>query len=147
MTLSNADIQGSRQGDWNTTPRSGPGPEISLSSTTPPPPVGGSTPAAIDSTVDFPQPECPIRQTNSPLAIAKSKSRTITASPPLGFGYTLVRCEISRYFRSLLTPPPPCRTRAGAPPPARARTHLPGRSGRRSIQHRHAVALVPADIR
>ena len=108
MTLSNAVIHGSRHGDWNTTPRSGPGPGISLSSTSTPPSVDGSNPAAIDSTVDFPQPEWPIRQTNSPLPIAKSKSRTITASPPSGFGYTFVRCEISRYLASLLTRPPRC---------------------------------------
>ena len=74
-TLSSAVSHGSRHGAWNTTPRSGPGPVISLSSTSTPPSVGGSRPATIDSTVDLPQPEWPIRQTNSPLRDARGRSR------------------------------------------------------------------------
>ena len=48
-------------------PRSGPGPAIGLSHIKACPRVGVSKPATMRNSVDFPQPEAPIRQTNSPL--------------------------------------------------------------------------------
>ena len=57
MTLSNALIHGSKHGAWNTTPRSGPGPEISRLATTTEPSLMSLSPATMVSTVDLPQPE------------------------------------------------------------------------------------------
>ena len=76
-------------------PRSGPGPSISRPARMMPPLVFSLSPATIDSTVDFPQPEWPIRQTNSPSPIFRVKSRTITASP-VGVLYVFVTFQISR---------------------------------------------------
>ena len=50
-------------------PRLGSGPEIGLPHISASPLLGGSKPAMIRSRVDLPQPEAPIRQTNSPLRI------------------------------------------------------------------------------
>ena len=58
---------GSRLGAWKTTPRSGPAASISRPSSTMPPSLTSVSPATIDSTVDLPQPEWPISETNSPL--------------------------------------------------------------------------------
>ncbi len=82
MTFSEAVIQGSRQGDWKTTPRSGPGSATSRPSSSTPPRVAADSPAAIERTVDLPQPECPMRQTNSPLAMVRSKSSTTGGAWP-----------------------------------------------------------------
>jgi len=53
--------------------------------------------------VDLPQPEWPIRQTNSPFLIRKLKFLTITAGP-FGVGYTFVKFDNSR--KSLIGPGP-----------------------------------------
>jgi len=50
-------IHGSKQGDWKTTPRSGPGPASSLPARTMPPPEISFSPASMESTVLLPQPE------------------------------------------------------------------------------------------
>src|SRR5258706_3689801 len=53
-------------------PRSLPGPVIGASKTRTSPDVGCSKPATMRSSVDLPQPEAPIRQTNSPLPTISS---------------------------------------------------------------------------
>jgi hypothetical protein len=82
-TLSSALIQGKRHGAWNTTPRSGPGPWISRLATATLPSLIALSPATMVSTVDLPQPEWPISDTNSFCAMFRSKPRT-TATGPLG---------------------------------------------------------------
>ena len=81
MTFLKALIQGRSDGDWKTTPRSGPGPLSSLPARTIPPEVTVLSPATIMRIVDFPQPEWPIIVTNSPLRNLKLMFLTITASP------------------------------------------------------------------
>ena len=78
------------------------------------PPSAASSPAAIDSTVDLPQPEWPMRQTNSPLRDREVEVAHDHRLAAAGFGYTFVRCEISRYLSSLLTLPPRSRCGPGA---------------------------------
>jgi len=51
-------------------------------------------PASMESTVDFPQPEWPIRHTNSPRWMVRLKFFTMITGP-LGVGYFLVRLESS----------------------------------------------------
>ena len=65
-TLSRQLSHGSSEWFWNTTPRSGPGPLSSRSSSSSTPAVGVVRPATRFSSVDLPQPECPISETNSP---------------------------------------------------------------------------------
>src|SRR5438046_7376074 len=55
-------------------PRVGSGPAIGRPHIRASPADGGSKPATMRSKVDLPQPEAPIRQTNSPLPIAKLAS-------------------------------------------------------------------------
>src|SRR5712672_2959977 len=57
---------GSSEWFWNTTPRSGPGPVISRLARKTWPSLGSSSPATMLSSVDLPQPECPISETKSP---------------------------------------------------------------------------------
>ena len=102
-TLSNAVIHGSRHGDWNTTPRSGPGPGISRSST--------SDAALASAAAARPRSTAPstCRSPNGrsgrrtrPCSMREVEvARRSTASPPSGVGYAFVRCEISRYLASL----------------------------------------------
>src|SRR3954471_20755876 len=56
-------------------PRSGPGPVIGEPYISTAPAVAVSKPAMIRSSVDFPQPEAPIKQTNSPFDIVRLTSR------------------------------------------------------------------------
>jgi hypothetical protein len=67
------------------TARSGPGPAISRPSSTAPPFVAGVSPATILSSVDFPQPECPMIETNSPFSIESvmPRSTSVSAEPRL----------------------------------------------------------------
>src|SRR5690606_38098995 len=67
-------IHGSRLWFWNTTARSGPGPSISRPLQISPPELVSSRPAIRLSTVDLPQPEWPISETNSPLAMLRLTS-------------------------------------------------------------------------
>src|SRR4029453_7157333 len=55
-------------------PREGAGPSIGFSHISAWPADGCSKPAMIRSNVDLPQPEAPIRQTNSPLAMVSEAS-------------------------------------------------------------------------
>src|SRR4051812_5851533 len=71
-TFSKQVSQGSSEWFWNTTPRSGPGPEISRLASRMPPSVGISSPATRLRSVLLPQPEWPMSVTNSPLRIDKS---------------------------------------------------------------------------
>ncbi len=57
-------------------PRSGAGPGIGLPHISASPAVGCSKPATMRSSVDLPQPEAPIRQTNSPLRTERLASRS-----------------------------------------------------------------------
>ena len=75
-------IQGNRAYSWNTMPRSGPGAATVRPSTSMPPRVGCEKPAMALSSVDFPQPDGPSRQTNSPRLMVKSMSLRATTSPP-----------------------------------------------------------------
>src|SRR5688572_7235857 len=74
--------QGSSEWFWNTTPRSGPGPAISLLASSRCPAVGRSSPARRFSSVDLPQPEWPISVTNSPLATVRLMSRRASKRIP-----------------------------------------------------------------
>jgi hypothetical protein len=67
--------------DWNTTPRSVPGPSTSRPAMTTPPVLGAVSPITMESTVDLPQPEWPTIETNSPSRTWSVKSRTISAGP------------------------------------------------------------------
>src|SRR5262245_45769830 len=64
-------------------PRSEPGPVIGLPCADTPPVVGSSKPATMRKSVDLPQPEAPIRQTNSPASMLTSigASASISSSP------------------------------------------------------------------
>src|ERR1700756_2328573 len=64
-------------------PRSLPGPVTGLPSIDTWPVVGSSQPATMRRSVDLPQPEAPIMQTNSPFEIARSTgaSASISSSP------------------------------------------------------------------
>src|SRR5690606_11925597 len=73
-TLPKQLIQGSRLWFWNTTARSGPGPSISRPLHTRPPALASSRPAIRLRTVDLPQPEWPISETNSPRAMLRLMS-------------------------------------------------------------------------
>ena len=73
------------EGDWKTTARSGPAPLTSCPSSTKPPLDILLSPAAIDRTVDLPQPEWPMSVTNSPFFILRLKPST-TVSGPFGVG-------------------------------------------------------------
>ena len=53
----------------------------------------------MDSTVDLPQPEWPIIDTNSPFLILRLNSST-TVRGPLAVGYTLLTLKNSRYLDS-----------------------------------------------
>src|SRR6266851_1837390 len=61
-------------------PRSLPGPVMALPWTNASPVVGCSKPAIMRSSVDFPQPEAPIRQTNSPCGIVRSTGASASTS-------------------------------------------------------------------
>src|SRR5690349_7536572 len=61
------------------------------------PALASDRPAIIASTVLFPQPLCPMRATNSPSPISRSKPLT-TATGPVGVGNVLVRLEHLRCF-------------------------------------------------
>src|SRR5581483_3751104 len=66
-------------------PRSLPGPAMALPLIEAPPVVGSSNPAMTRSSVDFPQPDAPIRHTNSPLGMARSTGASAsTSSSPTG---------------------------------------------------------------
>ena len=80
-TLSKQVSQGSSEWFWNTTARSGPGPLISLLAHSKVPAVGVVSPAIRFSSVDLPQPECPMSATNSPLATVRLMSRSAGNRP------------------------------------------------------------------
>src|SRR5947207_11847572 len=62
-------------------PRSLPGPVIALPCIATFPVVGSSKPAMMRKSVDFPQPDAPIMQTNSPPGIDKSIGASASTSP------------------------------------------------------------------
>src|SRR5882757_1984445 len=62
-------------------PRSLPGPVTGLPSTVTSPVVGSSKPATMRSKVDLPQPEAPMRKTNSPWSIVTSMRPSASTSP------------------------------------------------------------------
>src|SRR3977135_3155139 len=63
-------------------PRAGAGPETGMPHISASPRVGCSNPARMRSNVDLPQPEAPIRQTNSPLGTLRWASRSASMPPP-----------------------------------------------------------------
>src|SRR5713101_3571560 len=63
-------------------PRSGAGPSIGLPHINASPRVVCSKPATMRSSVDLPQPEAPIRQTNSPLRTRRLASRSASMRSP-----------------------------------------------------------------
>src|SRR5215472_17837843 len=64
-------------------PRLGAGPLIGIPHIRASPRVASSKPATIRSSVDFPHPDAPMRQTNSPLATLRLASRSASIrSPP-----------------------------------------------------------------
>src|ERR1041384_4631717 len=76
-------------------PRSGAGPSIGRSHIKALPRVAGSKPATMRSKVDLPQPEAPIRQTNSPLLTRRLASRSASMRWPLN-SYCLLKPLSSR---------------------------------------------------
>src|SRR5882762_195087 len=64
-------------------PRSGAGPAIGLPHIRALPRVALSKPATIRNNVDLPQPDAPIRQTNSPLLTLRFASRSASMRSPL----------------------------------------------------------------
>src|SRR5262245_4265036 len=64
-------------------PRSGAGPSIGFPHISALPRVAFSKPATIRNSVDLPQPEAPIRQTNSPLLTLRCASRSASMRSPL----------------------------------------------------------------
>src|SRR6266705_1938661 len=96
-TFSKQVSQGSREWFWNTTPRSGPGPETSRSASRTWPSVGLSSPATILSSVDLPQPECPISETNSPARMSRSIF-SIAQNGPFLVSNTMATLSICRYL-------------------------------------------------
>src|SRR6266581_2289256 len=64
-------------------PRFGAGPRIGLSHISALPRVAVSKPATMRNSVDLPQPEAPIRQTNSPLFTLRFASRSASMRSPL----------------------------------------------------------------
>src|SRR3954467_8903526 len=76
-------------------PRSGPGPATGLPHISSAPSVGASKPPTMRSSVDLPQPEGPIRQTNSPLPMrSEASDSAVIASAPKA--KRLVRRRTSR---------------------------------------------------
>src|ERR1700730_18294989 len=62
-------------------PRSLPGPVMALPSIATSPVLGSSNPAMMRSSVDFPQPDAPIMQTNSPRWMVRSTGASASTSP------------------------------------------------------------------
>src|SRR6266705_4639012 len=96
-TFSKQVSQGSREWFWKTTPRSGPGPVTSRSASRTWPSVASRSPATMLSSVDLPQPECPISETNSPARM----SRLISSSAqngPFFVSNTLRTLSICKYL-------------------------------------------------
>ncbi|BAF54333.1 hypothetical protein cgR_1351 [Corynebacterium glutamicum R] len=73
--------QGRRAWSWKTMPRSGPGPLISSLPALTVPVDGEASPAIILRIVDFPQPEGPRRETNSPSLMVMLVSPMIVVEP------------------------------------------------------------------
>src|ERR1700684_3056 len=61
-------------------PRSRAGPVVALPPIDASPVVGSSKPAIMRSSVDFPQPDAPIRQTNSPCGMVRSTGASASTS-------------------------------------------------------------------
>src|SRR5258708_14916403 len=80
-TFSKDVSHGSSEWFWKTTPRSGPGPSMCLPARRMVPSLGFSRPATRFRSVLLPQPECPMRVTNSLFAICRSMSASATKSP------------------------------------------------------------------
>src|SRR5882762_8853533 len=100
-TFSKQVSQGSREWFWNTTPRSGPGPVISRLARKISPSLGWRSPVTMLRSVDFPHPECPIRETNSPAWISRLISSSAQNGPFL-VSKTMRTSSICRY-RSLMS--------------------------------------------
>ena len=81
-TLSSTVFQGKSANDWNTTPRSGPGPLTALPSSRISPPETGRKPAIMFRIVVLPQPDGPTTATNSPLSTVSDTSRTAVTCLP-----------------------------------------------------------------
>src|SRR5712692_1056098 len=96
-TFSKQVSQGSREWFWNTTPRSGPGPVTSRSASRTWPSVGLRSPATMLSSVDLPQPECPISETNSPARMSRLISSSAQNGPFLVWN-TLRTLSICKYL-------------------------------------------------
>jgi hypothetical protein len=73
--LSSTLRQGKSANDWKTTPRSGPGPLTTRSSTRIRPAVGARKPAIVFSIVVLPHPEGPTTETKSPASTVSEMSR------------------------------------------------------------------------
>jgi len=81
-TFSSTVIQGKSAYSWKTMARSGPGFSTGLPKESTVPAEGATKPATMLSSVDFPQPEGPSRQTNSLAATSRSMSCSATTPPP-----------------------------------------------------------------
>src|SRR5258706_1133466 len=96
---------GSSEWFWNTTPRSGPGPSTCLSASRIAPDVGLSRPATRLSSVVLPQPEWPMRVTNSPLRTARSIPVRATKLPFFD-SKTIPTDSTLKYFSGFISDPP-----------------------------------------
>ena len=88
---------GSSEWFWKTTPRSGPGPAISLLPSSSSPDVQRSSPATRLRRVDLPQPEWPMRLTNSPRRTVRLMPRNTSERWPRRSN-TMPTFSIWRYF-------------------------------------------------
>ncbi|MNL64263.1 hypothetical protein D3C87_1884630 [compost metagenome] len=80
--------------DWNTMPRSAPGPATGWPSSSTRPPEGVSSPATMRSSVDLPQPEGPRMVTKSLSRTSKSTGSSACVTPPRGFENVRETCWI-----------------------------------------------------
>ena len=135
-TLSITRIQGNTLSRWKTIPRSRPGPSISLPSTTIAPDEGPTRPAIICRSVLLPQPEGPIRHTNSPSGTIGETSSTAFTRGRLR-AYSCGRGERARssgdWFQSGISP---SRSRSREPP----RRKACDRRGRQTIGENSGAA-------
>jgi hypothetical protein len=81
-TFLRTDSHGKSEYCWNTTPRSEPGLCTAFPSTSTFPALGATKPATRLSSVDFPHPEGPISDTNSPGSIPNDTPLTACIAPP-----------------------------------------------------------------
>src|SRR5258705_13376753 len=114
-------------------PGAGAGTAIGMPHSSASPRVGGSNPARMRSSVDLPQPDAPIRQTNSPLATLRWASRSASMRSP---------CSSNCFDTPLISTigvAPSAMARAPAQQPAAEHQHQPVGDESRNPDDNHAA--------